>query len=148
VGTTEHQLHDPFAELPAGLEEEFDRHDEQKRQPGYRQAILRSKRLQPEFWGIRRGTIARSAPPTMRQPERRSSRQATRRAGTRRRASSTTRDDGSGEPGDDPPPPAQPQRRGDEQDRGNFTSRPRRTGGRLIHVAELMFGARRIGGAR
>lgn len=60
-----------------------------------------------------------------------------------RSASSTSRDDGGGSepPGDDPPPPAQPQRRGDEQDRGTL-GRPRRTGGELVHVSHLLGGAR------
>jgi len=66
------------------------------------------------------------------------SRTASRTAsGGQRRTTSTTRDDGSGS-GDDPPPPAQPQRWGDEQDRGNYTSRPRRTGGELIPVWRLL----------
>ena len=39
---------------------------------------------------------------------------------------------------DEPPPAAQPQRPGDEQDRGTVSSRPRRTRGDLTHVGELL----------
>lgn len=84
-----------------------------------------------------------------RRPERRSSRQACRRsAGTRR---ATSRSAGGGPSGDGPeppgpPPPAQPRGRGDQLDRAplhrverdTYYSRPRRTGGELVHVHHLV----------
>jgi hypothetical protein len=62
-----------------------------------------------------------------------------RQAHVARRADRTRGpDDGSDSDLPAQSPPAQPQRRGDEQDSGTYTSRPRRTRGDLIGAYELL----------
>jgi hypothetical protein len=47
-------------------------------------------------------------------------------------------DDGSDSDPPEPPPPAEPHGRGDELDRGTYTSRPRATGGDFASARELL----------
>lgn len=94
------------------------------------------RELPPPFsvilWGTRRAPMNRPSRPGR-------GRTISRSAHGSRRANRTRGpDDGSDSELPEPPPPAEPHGRGDEHDRGTFTSRPRTTGGDLVGAYELV----------